>query len=49
MYRFEIRFYIDDSRKSIANTIISANDAFEAKQKFQRTHPKSIVITCVKR
>lgn len=35
MNRFEIRFYIDSSRKSIANTIVSANNEFEAIQKFK--------------
>ena len=49
MNRFGIRFYIDSSRKSIANTIVSANNEFEAIQKFQRSHPKSIVITCIRK
>ena len=49
MNRFEIRFYIDSSKKSIANTIVSANSEFEAIQKFQRSHPKSIVITYIKK
>ena len=37
MNRFEIRFYIDSSRKSIANTIVSANSEFLNRFKFRNS------------